>query len=112
MTATTGTTWRLGLRQYSILACGDLLARVARVSIEHLEQMPIPVLLLPALIPGRVGLLTLPCRTIPCCIVRCCRVPRTVHPWWRDCFADKPSCLPAGALTLLQSWSQSSFCRY
>jgi len=29
MTATTGTTWRLELRQYSILRSGDLVARAA-----------------------------------------------------------------------------------
>jgi hypothetical protein len=30
MTATTGTMWRLELRQYSILRSGDLVARAAR----------------------------------------------------------------------------------
>jgi hypothetical protein len=57
MTATTGTMWRLELRQYSILRSGDLVARAAR---GFSEQTLIRELSLPVPDSGTVEFLTLP----------------------------------------------------
>jgi hypothetical protein len=75
MTAATGTTWRLGLTQYSILACGALLARTVQHSPEQLEQNANSSAVIAGKDSGSVGFLTLPCfqaSSDPCRIVRCC----------------------------------------
>jgi len=72
MTAATGTTWRLGLPQYSILACGALLARTVQHSSEQLEQNANSSAVIAGDDSGPVGFLTLPCSSVPCRIVRCC----------------------------------------
>jgi hypothetical protein len=72
MTATTGTTWRLELTQYSILASGALLARTVQHSPEQLEQNANSSAVITGDDSGRVGFLTLPCSSVPCRIVRCC----------------------------------------